>query len=124
MTSAPVAALCADAAALRSSLDALRNVTVQRGAEAEIRADLEAVKNNLSAVVKDLSGRWRAETDALRTAVTKLETAVGTLVASPGSQSVSGVQTAWNDVEVAARNLLSVVAPDCPAASGSPSPSR
>jgi hypothetical protein len=120
-TAAVSDALCADVAALRASLDKLRNVTVAPGLANEIRSDLDEVRSNLSAFVNDARGRWQAQTDALKAALDALGTAVNNLVASPGPGTVSAVQTARAAVNAAGRDLLD--APDLACPSAAPSPS-
>lgn len=115
------AAACADAHALRASVDKLKNVTVDTGAVDEIKADIVAVKANLSALIEDAHGRWQAQTDALRVALATLETAVTALGASAAPGTVSMVRAAIGGVSVAAQDLVTAVQSSC--ASASPSAS-
>ena len=114
-------ALCANAAALRASLDQLRHVNVQPGAASEITADLNDVKAALTKLVNDARGQWQAQTSALSAALDTLKTAVSSLGASPGASTVSSVVTALGQVNTAAQNLLAAVNTDCPSASPSSS---
>jgi hypothetical protein len=114
-------ALCADAAALRSSLDQLRHVSVQPGAVSQITADLNNVKAALTTLVTSAHGQFQAQTSALSAALDTLKTAVSSLGASPGVSTVSGVVSALGKVNTAAQNLLAAVNTDCPSASPSPS---
>ena len=120
-TSPPDAVLCADAAALRASLDKLTHVKVGKGTVSEITADLNEVKANLAAFVNHAQGQWQAQTSALKSALAALSTAVGNLAASPSTSAVSGVVTALGAVSTAAQNLLAAVNTRCPSASSSPS---
>jgi hypothetical protein len=110
--------LCADAAALRASLDKLRHVTVGTGAVNEITADISAVKTALTTFVTDAHGQWQAQTSALSAALDTLKTAASSLAASPGVSTVSGVVAALGHVNTAAQNLLAAVNTDCPSSSG------
>ncbi len=114
-------ALCADAAALRSSLDQLRHVSVQPGAVSQITADLNNVKAALTTLVTSAHGQFQAQTSALSAALDTLKTAVSSLGASPGVSTVSGVVSALGKANTAAQNLLAAVNTDCPSASSSPS---
>ena len=114
-------ALCADAAALRSSLDQLRRVNVQAGAVSQITANLNDVKAALTKLVNDARGQFQTQTSALSAALDTLKTAVSSLGASPGVSTVSGVVSALGQVNTAAQNLLAAVNTDCPSASSSPS---
>jgi len=113
--------LCADAAALRSSLDQLRRVNVQPGAVSQITANLNNVKSALTTLVTDARGRFQAQSSALSAALDTLKTAVSSLGASPGVSTVSGVVSALGQVNTAAQNLLAAVNTDCPSAASSPS---
>jgi hypothetical protein len=114
-------ALCANAAALRSSLDQLRHISVQAGAVSQITANLNNVKAALTTLVTSAHGQFQAQTSALSAALDTLKTAVSSLGASPGVSTVSGVVSALGKVNTAAQNLLAAVNTDCPSASSSPS---
>jgi hypothetical protein len=114
-------ALCADAAALRASLNQLRRVTVQAGAVNEITSDLNDVKAALTKLVNDAHGQLQTQTSALSAALDTLKTAVTSLGASPGVSTVTGVVAALGQVNTAAQNLLAAVNTDCPSASPSSS---
>ena len=115
------AAVCADAAALRASLDKLKHVKVGKGTVSEIKTDLKDLQANLTAFVNDARGQWQAQTSALKSALAKLQTAVKTLAANFSASAVSGVVTAIGDVSTAGRNLLAAVSTRCPSASPTPS---
>jgi hypothetical protein len=120
-TTPPNAVLCDDAAALRASLDKLTHVRVGTGTASQIRADLNDVQANLTALVNHAHGQWQAQTSALQSTLTPLKTAVGNLASNPSASTVSGVVTALGGVKTAAQNLLAVVSTSCPSASPSPS---
>jgi hypothetical protein len=112
-------ALCADAAALRASLDKLRHVNVGTGMVTDITADLNDVKTALTALVNDAHGQWQAQTSALSSALDNLRTSVSNLAAHPGAGAVSGVVAALGKVNTAAQNLLAAVNTSCLSASPS-----
>jgi hypothetical protein len=113
--------LCANAAALRASLDKLRHVKVARGAASEITADLNSVRAALTTLVTDARGQWQTQTSALSAALDTLKTATSSLTTNPGASTVSGVVAALGQVNTAAQNLLAAVNTDCPSASSSSS---
>lgn len=118
-TTAPTTSvLCADAAALRASLEKLGHVTVSAGAVSKIMADLTAVKASLATFAADARGQWQAQTSALKAALTSLQTALKDLAATPSTTNVRHVVTALGDVTTAAQQLLAAVNTHCP----SPSP--
>ena len=120
-TTPPNAVVCDDAAALRASLDKLTHVKVGTGTASQIRADLDDVEANLTALVNHARGQWQAQTSALQSTLTTLKTAVSNLASNPSASTVSGVVTALGGVNTAAQNLLAVVNTSCPSASPSPS---
>ncbi len=117
----PNAALCQDAAALRASLDKLTHVSVGAGTANEIKADLADVKAKLGSLAAEAHGQWQAQTSALKSALTKLQTATKDLAAQPSAAAVPGVVTALGAVTTAASNLLAALGTGCPPASPSPS---
>jgi hypothetical protein len=119
-SSAPAnSALCADAAALRTSLDKLRRVNVGAGMADEITANLNEVKTALTTLVNDAHGQWQPQASALSSALAKLGTSVSNLAAHPGAGPVSDVVAALGEVNTAAQNLLAAVNTSCPSASPS-----
>ena len=114
-------ALCADAAAVRASLDELRRINVQPGAVSEIISDINNVKAALTTLVSNAHGQFQAQTSALSTALNTLSTAASSLRASPGVSTVSGVVSALGQVNTAGQHLLAAVDTDCPSASPSSS---
>jgi hypothetical protein len=113
--------LCDEAAALFDSLDQLTHIKVQKGMKNEITADLTNVKAKLTAFVDEAHGRWQAQTAELKSALTKLQTEVKNLTASPSVSALASVATAIGGVGTATQNLLAEVSTDCPSASPSPS---
>lgn len=119
--SSPGSALCADAAALFASLNQLTHIKVQKGMKNEITAKLTDVKANLTAFATEARGQWQAQTAALKSALTKLQTEVKNLTASPSVSALAAVATAIGEVGTATQNLLAAVSTRCPSASPSPS---
>lgn len=115
----PNASLCTDAAALRTSLSQLTDLTIAPGLVDEVRTDLDAVAAALSQFIGDARGQWQAQTGVLTSALAGLRTSLSDLTASPGTAGLRGVQSAYVQVQTAARDLLSAIGPACP----SPSPS-
>jgi len=96
---------------------------VQKGMKNEITADLTDVKTKLTAFVDAAHGQWQAQTAALKSALTKLQSEVKNLTASPSVGALASVATAIGEVGIATQNLLAAVSTRCPSASASPSPS-
>jgi hypothetical protein len=119
--SSPSSALCADAAALFASLNQLTHIQVHKGMKDEITAKLTAVKTNLTAFVAEARGQWQAQTTALKSALTSVQTAAKSLTANPSVSAAGGVLSALGEVSTATQNLLAAVSTGCPSASPSPS---
>jgi hypothetical protein len=119
--SAPNSGLCDEADALFASLDQLTHIKVQTGMKNEITADLANVKAKLTAFVDAAHGQWQAQTAALKSTLTKLQTEVKNLTTSPSVSALAAVATAIGQVGTATQNLLAAVSTDCPSASPSPS---
>ena len=113
--------LCADAAALRASLDKLRQVRVGAGTVNEITADLNGVKTALTTFTDNARGQWQTQTSSLDSALTKFKTSVSNLAAHPGVSTASDVVAALGEVNTAAQNLLAAVNTSCPSVSPSSS---
>ena len=113
--------LCADAAALRASLDKLRHVNVGAGTVTEITADLNDVKTALTTFTNNARGEWQAQTSSLDSALGKLRTSASNLAAHPGVSTAAGVVTALGEVNTAAQDLLAAVNTSCLSASPSSS---
>ena len=118
---APNSALCADAAALFNSLDQLTHIKVHKGMKDDITANLTTVKGNLTAFVTEARGQWQAQTAALKSALTNVQTAAKSLTASPSVSAAAGVVSALGGVSTATQSLLAAVSTACPSASPSPS---
>jgi hypothetical protein len=116
------AALCTDAAAVRSALELLVDITVAPGLVAEVKADVATLRGSVTTLVGDLHGRLQTQVATVQAALAGLGTAVDNLVASPGTGAVPAVQVARAEVSTATQHLLAAVGVDCPGPS--PAPSR
>lgn len=117
--SAASSALCADAAALRTSLNKLTKLQASagQGAANEVKSDLANVKTAATNFANDAKGEWQPQTSALKSALTSLQTQVQKLTANPTAAGVSSVVTALGQVTTAAERLFAAVGKDCPSGS-------
>jgi hypothetical protein len=118
---AATSVLCADAAALRTSLSNLTHLNVGAGTVSEIKTNLTDVQSNLATFINDAKGEYQAQTAALKSATDKLEVAVKSLTTKPSVSALGSVTTALGDVNTAAQSLLAAVNTHCLAASPSAS---
>ena len=109
-------ALCADAAALRTSLGNLTKIQASagQGAVNEVKTDLAEVKTAVTNFANDAKGQWQPQTSSLKSALTSLQTEVQKLAANPTTAGVPGVVTALGQVSTAAQQLFAAVGKDCP----------
>jgi hypothetical protein len=115
-------ALCADAAALRSSVSSLTHIKVGKGSANQIKSGVADVQAKLATLMAQAKGQWQAETTALKSALVKLQTAASNLASHPSLSAVPGVVTAVGGVTTAAGSLWAAVGTTCPSGSPSPSP--
>jgi ABC-type transporter Mla subunit MlaD len=113
------AALCSDVAALRGSLQELTSIRPSASTVTELRSAVQNVQTNLAALSSAAGAVWNGQVQNLRSALTKLQSAVSTLAAQRNASSVSGVVTALGGVSAAARQLLDAASPSCPSPSAS-----
>jgi hypothetical protein len=114
--SAASAAMCADAAALRTSLDKLTHIQAGagHGVANEVKTDLANVKTAATSFANDAKGQWQSQTSSLKSALTSLQTEVQKLGANPSTAAVSSAFTALGQVATAAEQLFAAVGKDCP----------
>ena len=80
---------------------------------------MQNVQSNLSDLGSAAGALWSGQVQNLRSALTKLQSAVSTLASQRNASSVSGVVTAVGGVSAAARQLLDAASPSCPSPSAS-----
>lgn len=109
-------ALCADVAALRTSLDKLTKIQASagQGAVNEVKTDLAEAKTAATNFANDAKGQWQSQTSSLKSALTSLQTEVQKLAANPTTAGMSSVVTALGQVTTAAQQLFAAVGKDCP----------
>jgi hypothetical protein len=114
--SAASSALCADTAALRTSLDKLTHIQAGagHGAVNEVKTDLANVKTAATSFANDAKGRWQSQTSSLKSALTSLQAEVQKLAANPSTAGVASVVSALGQVTTAAQQLFAAVGKDCP----------
>ena len=94
--------VCADREALRSSIDALRDVDLVAQGTDGVRAAVADVKDDLAALRESAGDELRPEVEAVQDALEDLETAAGDL----GSGGARAAITAVGDVVSSSQTLL------------------
>jgi hypothetical protein len=121
-TPGTTSAVCQAAAELRTSVDALLHIHISKGTADEIKSDLANVEAKFKALTSELHGEFKAQTNAVKSSLDKLKTAVSDMTAHFSTSTVKGVATAASGVAAAVSSLLASLAPECGSASASPSP--
>lgn len=103
-TTAPADEACADAEALRASVDELKDVDLVAEGTDGASAALSAVKNDLTALRESAGDEVQPEVQALEDAIDELETAVDDLDSDP-----AGAVQAVSDVGTSASTLISAL---------------
>jgi len=111
---------CDDLVALRDSVAALADVTVQPGMADELKADLVDIQASLAALADSIGADFQGATGELKSALGTLGTAVDALVADPNSQTSSAVGSALRQVDAALAEFVTALSTRCPELSASP----
>lgn len=92
---------------LRASLANLAHVSKGKGALKQAQADLKDVQAKLTALTGDAHGAFSSQINALKSALTTLQTAVKGV--SGGSSAIAEVRTALGGVTKAAMDLAAAM---------------
>jgi uncharacterized protein YukE len=96
-------AMCQDNAALQASLANLAQVSTGKVALKQVKTDLKDVQAKLSTLTGEAHGAFSIQINALKSALTTLQTAVKGV--SGGGSSVADVRTAFDGVTTATGDL-------------------
>jgi flagellar motility protein MotE (MotC chaperone) len=113
-------AVCQAAAELRDSVSSLLHITSRQGAVNEVKSDLANVEAKLNALTAQLHDSLKPQTNAVKSSLDSLKTAVSNLGAQPSTSAVTAVVTAAGGLSTAVRNLMAAL-PQCGTATASPS---
>ena len=114
-------AVCADVAALRSSVAEIGHLSANASALAKLKTDVARIRANLDTLRTEASSQWHAQIDALSSSLSTLRKTLTNL----GSQSspvaaAKAVSTDLAAVTSDASSLLRAASTRCPSASASP----
>lgn len=113
--SATASAGCADAAALKASLDALTKVNVRQDGVAALESALDDVKTKLDAAAASASGALQPEVEQVKTAFQALQSATTGLTADNLVARAPAIRTALTEVVTATKALAVKLSQRCPA---------
>jgi hypothetical protein len=104
---------CADAEALKASLETLKNVNVKDDGVEALTTALSDVRTKLDAALATASSVLKPEVQQVQTAVDSLQTATTGLSTSNLSEKAPAIATALTEVATAASALTATLAQNC-----------
>ena len=104
---------CAQADAVRSSIEDLRNVNLSANGMVALQGALAQVGTQLQLLGSDLKSGGQAQLAAVQSAVGQLKTTVGTAVADPTQANFEAVGAARDAARSSIQNLASTVTSGC-----------
>jgi ABC-type glycerol-3-phosphate transport system substrate-binding protein len=106
-------AVCSSVDALRSSVTALTDVKVEKGALDTLQKDADEVRSNLSTVVKDATREYADEVDTVEEAVSDLGTSLDAAVSGPTAPNIAAVGAASKALGTSITALVDAVDSTC-----------
>jgi hypothetical protein len=106
------AAVCADVAALRASVQQLTQVSIGASTASELKSGLSQVSSDLSKLAANAGNQLSPQVDALKSALSSAQTAVSNLTSGDGS--ITDVTSALGNVTTAASALFDKATSRCP----------
>jgi hypothetical protein len=121
-SAASTSVVCADAAALRSSIAQIGHLTASGDALDKLKTDVARVRADLTRLRTDAGGEWKTQIDELNAALVTLQMTLTNIHNQPSATAAAtAVSTQLAAVTTKAGDLLHKVAARCPAVSSSPS---
>ena len=106
-------AVCSSVDALSSSVKAVTDVQVQRGALQTLKKDFAKVRSDLSTVVKDATSEYADEVDTVEQAASDLGSSLDAAVAAPTAANVTAVGAASKALSTSVKALVDSVDSTC-----------
>jgi len=106
-------AYCSNVSELEKSVGEIGDVKLEAGAVATLQGDLQTVQSNANEVVSSAKEDFPNETDAVRSAVSKLSTTIEQLPPSPTAQELLPRASEVSAVVTASKNFVSATQSAC-----------
>ena len=106
--------ICAQAAAVVTSLKQLEQVKVSKAEVSALTADLKNTEASLTTLGNDAGSEWTSQIGALKTALNHLYGTVTTLASKPSATAAASVASAVGAVKTAGTALAGKVKANCP----------
>ncbi len=111
--SATASTLCADADAVRASLDTLTSTELLKDGTNALKANVTALETSVTTLLASAKTDFAAEAEAARTSVEALKTAVGNLTDSPSVADAAAVAASLKPVQESVSALVTAVKSAC-----------
>jgi hypothetical protein len=105
--------VCSDAAAVQTSVNNLKGVSISRGSLSTLNSDVSTIQQQLTTLSKSAKGQFAPQISALRDSLAALRPAVTAATAQPGATTLATVATTTHTVVRAAGSLQSAVNSTC-----------
>jgi prefoldin subunit 5 len=114
--------VCPDVAALRSAMAQVGHLSASGDALDKLKTDVARVRADVTRLRTDAGGEWKAQIDALNSALVKLQMTLKNIGSQPSATAAAeAVSTQLAAVTTKASDLLRKASVRCPSASASPS---
>ena len=108
--------VCAARDKLKSSVTALANPSVLTGGKAGIQTALDSVKTSLDSVAGTAKATYQPQVDAVKSAVTDLQTALDKFGNGSTTSNLQAAATAITNIGTTSTTLIAMLQVDCPSA--------
>ncbi len=112
-SSASVPSICGEASSVITSLKKLEHLSVSTSSVSRLTADLQNVKNSVTALNSNAGSQWHAQTSDLKSALQGLQGAVTKLTKTPSVSAISEVKTEASKVVTAGSKLEATAKANC-----------
>jgi hypothetical protein len=106
-------AYCSNVSELEKSVREVGDVKLETGAVAALQDDLRTVRSNADEVVRSAQEDFPSETDAVKSAVSRLSTTIEQLPSSPTAQDLLPLASEIGAVVTASKDLVSATSSAC-----------
>jgi hypothetical protein len=121
-SASPSSVVCADVAALRSSMAQVGHLSASGDALDKLKTDVAEVRADVARLRTDAGGEWKTQIDELNSALVTLQMTLKNIGSQPSATAAAkAVSTQLAAVTTKASELLAKASVRCPAASASPS---
>ena len=107
-------AVCVARDNLRSSVEALASPSLVTGGKAGIQSALDNVKTSLDAVASAAGAHYKPQVDAVKTAVSDLQTALSNFGSGSTTSNLQAAGTAIANIGTTAETLITSLQTECP----------